>query len=112
PRQQARRELGPIEGRLRLFQFAAGLVPLTGGILLVGVRGGGQFTLGFRLLLIGLIGPGMAGFCAAFLASSRLTPPLRVLVGASSRSPQPRGGNSQPVSAVTADDKRAVPGGR
>ena len=85
PRQQARRELGPIEGRLRIFQFAAGLIPLSGAILLVSVGEVEQFTLGFRLLVIGLIGLGMAGFGAALLASSRLSRTLSVLVGASSQ---------------------------
>jgi serine/threonine protein kinase len=88
PRQQARRELGPIEGRLRIFQFAAGLIPLSGAILMVSVGEVEQFTLGFRLLIIGLIGLGMAGFGAALLASSRLNRTLGVLVGASTRSPR------------------------
>ncbi|HKB41417.1 MAG TPA: serine/threonine-protein kinase, partial [Gemmataceae bacterium] len=67
PRQQARRELGSLEGRLRVFQFAAGLIPLSGAILMVSVGEVEQFTLGFRLLVVGLIGLGMAGFGAALL---------------------------------------------
>ena len=49
-----------------------------------------QFTLGFRLLVIGLIGLGMAGFGAALLASSRLSRTLSVLVGASSQASRER----------------------
>jgi serine/threonine protein kinase len=89
PRQQARRELGPIEGQVRIFLFAAGLIPLSGAILMVSVGAVEQFTLGFRLLVIGLIGLGMAGFGAALLASTRLSRTLSVLVGASSRSSRP-----------------------
>ena len=78
---------------MRLFQFAAGLIPLSGAILLVSVGEVEQFTLGFRLLVIGLIGLGMAGFGAAFLASSRLSRTLSVLIGARS---QESGIRSQP----------------
>jgi hypothetical protein len=88
PRQQARRELGSLEGRLRVFLFAAGLIPLSGAILMVSVGQVEQFTLGFRLLVIGLIGLGMAGFGAALLVSSRLSRTLNVLLGTSARSQQ------------------------
>jgi hypothetical protein len=81
PRRQARRELGPIEGRLRVFQFAAGLIPLSGAVLMLSVGEVDQFTLPFRLLIVGLIGLGMAGFGAALLTSSRLSRTLSVLLG-------------------------------
>ena len=85
PRQQAQRELHPIEGRLRAFEFAAGLIPLSGAVLLVGVGPDSQFTLPFRLLVVGLIGLGMAGFGAALLVSGRLSRTLNVLLGAGTR---------------------------
>jgi hypothetical protein len=81
PAEQARKELGPIEGRLRVFQFAAGLIPLSGAILLIGVSGEELSNLVFRILVVGLIGLGMAGFGVALLASSRATQVLNVILG-------------------------------
>ena len=81
PRAQARKELGPIEGRLRLFQFLAGLIPLSGAILILGVGPQGRFPLSYRLLLAALIGLGMAGFSAALLVSNRVSRILNALVG-------------------------------
>ena len=82
PRAQAQKELGPIDGRLRLFQVLAGLIPLSGAILMLGVGPEGRFPLSYRLLLAALIGLGMAGFSAALLVSNRLSRILSVLVGA------------------------------
>ena len=81
PRQQARQELGSLEGQLRVFLFAAGLIPLSGAVLLLTLGGHGQFTLAFRLLIVGLIGLGMAGFGASLLVSNRVSRTLNVLVG-------------------------------
>jgi eukaryotic-like serine/threonine-protein kinase len=81
PRQQARQELHSLEGRLRLFQLLAGLIPLSGAMLILGVSAPERFTLAFRLLVVGLIGLGMAGFATALLVSLRLTRTLSVLVG-------------------------------
>ncbi len=71
PRLQARQELRSIERRLRVFQFAAGLIPLSGAALMIGVSSADHMTLLFRFLVVGLIGLGMAGFGAALLVSSR-----------------------------------------
>jgi serine/threonine protein kinase len=81
PREQARKELGSIDGRLWLFQVLAGLIPLSGAILLLGVGPQGRFPVSYRLLLAALIGLGMAGFSAALLVSNRLSRILGVLVG-------------------------------
>src|SRR5206468_12266293 len=81
PRQQARRELGRLLGRLGLFELTAGLIPLSGAVLMLSVGPADRLTLGFRLLVIGLIGLGMAGFAAAPWASGRLSRTLHVLVG-------------------------------
>ncbi len=91
PRQQARRELAPLEGRLRMFQLTAGLIPLSGAVLMIGVSAPEHFTLGFRLLVVGLIGLGMAGFGVALLASGRLSRTLNVLFGGSDRAVRDRG---------------------
>ncbi len=85
PRQQARQELAPIERRLRVFQFAAGLIPLSGAMLLMGVRGDEPMTLLFRLLIVGLIGLGMAGFGVSLLASSRASATLAAMLGRSEK---------------------------
>jgi hypothetical protein len=77
----AAEELRPIAGRLRFFQFLAGLIPLAGAILLLGV-GPEQFTVSFRLLVTGLIILGMLGFGVAILASSRLAHILTAFTGA------------------------------
>src|SRR5205814_9296424 len=84
PRQQARRELSPIEGRLRVFQFAAGLIPLSGAMLVLSV-GGDHLSLPFRFLIVCLISLGMAGFGAALLISSRVSSTLSVILGSNPR---------------------------
>ncbi len=77
----AAEELRPVAGRLHFFQFSAGLIPLIGAILLLGV-GPEQFTVSFRLLVTGLIILGMFGFGVAVLASSRLSHILTAFTGA------------------------------
>jgi serine/threonine protein kinase len=80
-RREAPPELRAVPGRLRLFQFLAGLIPLCGALLLIGV-GPEQLTLPFRLLLTALVALGMAGFGLALLVSSKLQQLLTALVGA------------------------------
>jgi hypothetical protein len=77
----AAEELKAVSGRLRFFQFMAGLIPLAGAILLLSV-GPEQLTVSFRLLVTGLITLGMVGFGVALLASSRLSRVLTALTGA------------------------------
>jgi serine/threonine protein kinase len=74
-------ELRGVGGRLRFFQFQAGLIPLAGAILLLSV-GPEQFTVSFRFLVTGLITLGMIGFGVTLLASSRLSQALAALIGA------------------------------
>lgn len=81
PRHQARQELRSMEFRLRVFQFAAGLIPLSGAALMIGVSSAEHMTLLFRLLVVGLIGLGMAGFGLALLISSRASRTLAVMLG-------------------------------
>jgi serine/threonine protein kinase len=81
PRQQARQELRSIEHRLRVFQFAAGLIPLSGAALMISVSSAEHMTLLFRLLVVGLIGLGMAGFGFALLVSSRASRTVAVMLG-------------------------------
>jgi serine/threonine protein kinase len=86
PQQQARQELGPIESRLRLFQFTAGLIPLSGAmLLLLSVGFEGPMPLLFRALVVGLIALGMVSFGGALLASSRASSTLSVMLGSESR---------------------------
>lgn len=80
-RQTTAAELRSVGSRLRFFQFQAGLIPLTGAILLLSV-GPEQFTVSFRFLVTGLITLGMLGFGITLLASSRLSQALSALIGA------------------------------
>jgi serine/threonine protein kinase len=74
-REQAAAELGPLDRRLRGLQLLAGLIPLAGAVLMVGV-GPEQFTpegyRDFRILVSALILLGMAGFAIALSASGFL----------------------------------------
>ncbi|MBY0524525.1 MAG: serine/threonine protein kinase [Gemmataceae bacterium] len=81
----ARDELQAIDGRLRICQFLAGLIPLAGAALMVSVGPDEQFTMSsyrtFRLLVTALIALGMVGFGAALTASTQLHQILHALVG-------------------------------
>ena len=72
-------ELGERPPRLWLFQLLAGVIPLTGAILLL--VAGPEVLSGwmFRVLGIGLILLGMAGFGLAVLANQFLSQTLSVL---------------------------------
>ena len=74
-------ELGAREARLRLFPVLAGVIPLSGAVLLV-TSGpeivGGQ---GFRLLVTTLIIIGMAGFALAVLVNRLMERTLAALTG-------------------------------
>jgi serine/threonine protein kinase len=59
-RQMARQELTSLDGRLKVWQFLTGLIPLAGAALIL-IMGPEEFSLWFRLLAIALIGLGMAG---------------------------------------------------
>ena len=84
PRKTARRELRGVARRLRLFQFLAGVIPLAGAVLMVGM--GPEDNMAeyrtFRILVTGLIGLGMAGFGLALLSANVLSETLTVLTGA------------------------------
>jgi hypothetical protein len=78
----ARAELGSVAPRLRAFQLLAGVIPLAGAVLLIGV---GPETSGyrtFRLLATALIALGMAGFGLAAVAHNVLSQTLAVLTRA------------------------------
>jgi len=84
-RRQARAELGPLARRLWVLQLLAGLIPLAGAILMVGV-GPEDVTAGyrrFRLLVTTLIALGMVGFGVAMTLSGLLTQTLTALTGGS-----------------------------
>jgi serine/threonine protein kinase len=86
-RRKAGDELRGIDLHLRLLQLLAGLIPLAGAILMIGVGPDpSQFTAAryweFRILATGLIVVGMAGLTTAQTASSVLSRTLTVLVGA------------------------------
>jgi hypothetical protein len=74
-------ELGPVERRLGRIQVLAGLIPLAGAALMVGVGPDEQFTRSYRLLIAGLIGLGMAGFWLTVLVCDRLRDVLEALRG-------------------------------
>ncbi len=88
PLQTARRELGPVENRLRAFQILSGLVPLVTGIaLMAGLVSAGpeqRASAGYQAYLIlvtGLMGLGLAGSWLAVLICSRLTQAAAALAG-------------------------------
>ncbi len=80
PRQVARAELAGTEGRLRLLQFLAVLIPLAGAGLMLGV-GPEEFDQPFRLLVSALLAVGTAGLGLALLASAELGRALAALTG-------------------------------
>jgi serine/threonine protein kinase len=88
-RQESRAELGPLDWRLAVFQFLAGLIPLIAAVLLVfaspekQLRGASYQS--FRLLLTALIVAGMLGFAAALSASRQLQQILTALIGGGRR---------------------------
>jgi serine/threonine protein kinase len=80
--QAARAELGALGPRLRWFQALAGMIPLLGAVLMVGVGPeiSGYHT--FRLLVTALLVLGMAGFGLATAAHNVLSRTLTVLTRA------------------------------
>ncbi len=69
--QQAQKELPPVAGRLRFFQFLAGLIPVGGAGLLI-FAAPDRLTVSYRFLLLGLLVLGLAGFGLAAMVSHRL----------------------------------------
>ncbi len=88
PREAARKEVGGVEGRLRLLQFLAVLIPLAGATLLLGV-GPEELSASsyptFRLLVTALMALGMGGLGMALLVSGELGRTLTALTGARAR---------------------------
>lgn len=83
-RQQAGPELARLGRRLWVLQVLAGLIPLATAALLVGTRpdpAWGSSNGNFRLLVVGLIGLGMAGLVLTISVSGFLSRTLTVLVG-------------------------------
>ena len=76
----ARAELGALGPRLRWFQLLAGLIPLVGAVLMVGVGPEISGYRTFRLLVTALLVLGMAGFGMATVAHNVLSQTLAVLV--------------------------------
>jgi hypothetical protein len=77
--QAACAELGSLGPRLRLYQVLAGMVPLAGAVLMVGVGPeiSGYHT--FRVLVTALLVLGMAGFALATAAHNVLSQTVSVL---------------------------------
>jgi serine/threonine protein kinase len=76
----ARAAIGSPGPRLRLFQLQAGMIPLVGALLLIGVGPEISGYRTFRLLVIALIGLGMAGFGLATAAHNLLSRTLVALM--------------------------------
>jgi serine/threonine protein kinase len=81
-----RREVGSLGRRLRWFQFWAGVIPLAGAVLMVGVGPEVSGDRAFRLLVTVLIVLGMAGFGVAVLVNGLLFQTLAVLTRSRVRS--------------------------
>jgi hypothetical protein len=89
----ARAEFGALGPRLRRFQLLAGLIPLVGALLMVGVGPEISGYRTFRLLVTALLVLGMAGFGVATVAHNVLSQTLAVLV----RAQAPPPGRTDPV---------------
>ncbi|MBL8795083.1 MAG: serine/threonine protein kinase [Planctomycetia bacterium] len=88
-RRRARDELRSVPRRLAVLQLLAGLIPLTGAILMIAV-GPEDFASGyqgFRLLLTALIGLGMLGFWTAVAVSGLLQQTFAALTGQQAATP-------------------------
>jgi serine/threonine protein kinase len=88
PRQTARAELGPVDRRLRVFQVLSSFIPVgTGMALLLGLVGAqpeqraSAGYQGFLLLVIVLLGLGIAGSWLAVLLCGQLNRALTALKG-------------------------------
>jgi serine/threonine protein kinase len=92
-RQRAQTELRPLARRLWILQLLAGLIPLTGAVLMVGVGPEEIATdyQGFRVLVTLLIALGMLGFGVAVTLSGRLSQTVAAMTGG-----EPRGQRSPP----------------
>jgi serine/threonine protein kinase len=80
-RETARQELTDIDRRLRAWQFLAGLIPLSGAALVIGVQPEEEFSVWLRILAIALIALGMAGLGLGLLVGSRIQQVLAALRG-------------------------------
>src|SRR5262249_13016498 len=69
--QHCTEELRGLPERMRVFQVLAGLIPVIGAALLI-FSGPEHLTLSFRLLLIGLLTLGMAGWGIVMIANERI----------------------------------------
>ena len=70
--------------RLAWFQLLAGMIPLVGAVLMVGIGEGGLIPVAdrsFRLLVTGLIALGMTGFGVALTVSRRLNDTVQAFTG-------------------------------
>jgi hypothetical protein len=81
---KARREVGCLGRRLRWFQFPAGMIPLAGAVLMIGVGPATSGERAFRLLLTALIVLGMCGFGVTTVVQQLLSQTLAVLTRADS----------------------------
>jgi serine/threonine protein kinase len=92
-RRHAREELGGVLRRLYPLQLLAGTIPLAGAILMMAVPLE-EFTAGYRLLVMALILLGMLGIGVAVFISGRLAQTVTALTGgarsaATSEAPSP-----------------------
>lgn len=94
-------ELAALEPRLRLFQFLAGVIPLAGAILMVGVGAEVSGDRMFRLLVTGLICISMLGFGLAILVNKLLFQTLRVLTHPDRRRPITAGRRTDSASEIS-----------
>jgi hypothetical protein len=89
----ARKELQSQRRYLWVFQLLAGLIPLGGAMLMVGVGPDAVASYGtFRVLVTGLIALGMAGFGLAIGVSQYLTHVVASLTGTAGRPDRDGGG--------------------
>ena len=87
--QAAAEELRPLARRTAFFQLLAGVIPLVGAVMMVGVGTEELNAPTFRFLVTALIALGMAGFGLAIAAASAIHRTVSVLAGMERRPRDP-----------------------
>ena len=105
-RQTAVQELGRRTHYFAFFQVLAGIIPLTGAMLMVGVEASGEMA--FRLLVTGLIGAGMIGFGLANTVNNILLQTLGALLGTERWQRSKRRPTSKLTSAVAVSESEST----
>lgn len=81
----ARAELEPVSGRIKLFQILAGMIPLAGAAMIVGAGPeviAPERFYAFQIMVVGMISLGMCGFVFAMKTTENVKATVRAFMGA------------------------------